>query len=174
MPSRTKALRHIRLHEWLMASEAWRSLDCVARCLYIEVARRYRGDGTNNGSIPLSVREAAKLLHIGRNTANVAFHNLMDRGFLREGKRSGFNVKNRVSTEWVLTEFADDRRPGLMPTKDFMRWTSTKESTVPPQGHDGKSTVPSQAATVPSGDQGRSPDGTVLQEGNENGAGAGL
>jgi hypothetical protein len=33
----------------MMRTEAWRSLDCVARCAYLELAMRYAGPGSNNG-----------------------------------------------------------------------------------------------------------------------------
>lgn len=114
--------RYTVLTEWMLASAAWQSLDCNCRCLYIELARRYRGPDSNNGKIPFSVREAATVLRIGRSTADRCFDDLQERGFIRVGKLSGFNVKGRVSTEWLLTEFPDDRKVGEIATKDFMRW----------------------------------------------------
>lgn len=113
----------VRLTEYMMAGPAWRSLDTVARALYVEIARRYRGPDSNNGKIPYSVREAAASLSVGRSTAHRAFKALIDRGFIVVAKVSGFNMKGRVSTEWRLTEFADDTVPGKLATKDFTRWT---------------------------------------------------
>jgi DNA-binding transcriptional MocR family regulator len=116
--------RHVRLMEWMLASEAWRALDPVARVLYVEISRRYRGLNSNNGKIPYSVRESAAALNVSRNTANRAFHHLEERGFIVAKKRSGFNVKGRTSTEWLLTEFPDDTQTGTnIATKDFMSWT---------------------------------------------------
>lgn len=116
--------RHVRLMEWMLASAAWQSLDPVGRALYIEISRRYRGPSSNNGKIPYSVREAAAALHVGRSTANRAFHHLEERGFIVAKKRSGFNVKGRTSTEWLLTEFPDDTLAGTnIATKTFMGWT---------------------------------------------------
>ena len=107
----------------MLTSEAWQSLDTVARALYIELSRRYRGPNSNNGKIPYSVREAATALNVSRNTANRAFHHLEERGFIVANKPSGFNVKGRVSTEWLLTEFPDDTRAGVnIASKAFMRW----------------------------------------------------
>lgn len=123
--------RYTTLREYMLASAAWQSLDCNARCLYIELARRYRGPNSNNGKIPLSVREAATALHIGRSTADRCFDLLEDRGFVKIGKRSGFSMKGRVSTEWMLTEFPDDTKTGVIATKDFMRWSSEKENHSP-------------------------------------------
>jgi DNA-binding transcriptional MocR family regulator len=116
--------RHVRLMEFMLASEAWQSLDPVARALYIEISRRYRGPNSNNGKIPYSVREAATALNVHRNTANRAFHHLEERGFVVAKKRSGFNVKGRRATEWLLTEFPDDTQTGTnIATKNFMSWT---------------------------------------------------
>jgi hypothetical protein len=116
--------RYVRLTEYMLASPAWQSLDGNCRALYVEMARRYRGPNSNNGKIPYSVREAASALSIGISTANRALHTLIERGFTRIGKRSGFSTKGRVSTEWLLTEFPDDTTTttGIV-SKDFMRWT---------------------------------------------------
>jgi DNA-binding transcriptional regulator YhcF (GntR family) len=118
--------RYVRLMEYMLASAAWQSLDSVARSLYVEIVRRYRGPNSNNGKIPYSVREAATALNVGRSTANRAFHHLIERGFIVVNKRSGFSMKGRVSTEWLLTEFPDDTQAGVgqIATKDFMKWTT--------------------------------------------------
>src|ERR1700682_4112293 len=100
--------QHVRLQEWLLASAAWQSLDGNTKALNIELSRRYRGPNSNNGKIPYSVREAATALHIGRSTAQRCFEALLARGFVLIGKRSGFSMKGRVSTEWLLTEFPND------------------------------------------------------------------
>jgi hypothetical protein len=114
---------YVTLREYMLRSPAWRSLDCVDRCLYVETVRRWRGPDTNNGKIPYGAREAAKDLGVSKNTANRSFWKLQDRGFLIEAQRSGFNMKGRTATEWLLTEFPDDRAGKLVPaTKDFMRW----------------------------------------------------
>jgi hypothetical protein len=99
------------------------SLDGNCRALYVEIARRYRGPNSNNGKIPFSVREAAAMLHIGRSTAQRCFEKLIETGFIRVAKRSGFSMKGRVSTEWLLTEFPDDTAGVFTAaTKDFMKW----------------------------------------------------
>ncbi len=122
--------RYVRLAEYMLASPAWRRLDPVARSLYVEIARRYRGPNSNNGKIPFSVREAAIALRVSPATANRAFRLLTETGFVRVSKRSGFNLKGRVSTEWLLTEFPDDTLPNVTPpTKDFMRWQPSEPGT---------------------------------------------
>jgi hypothetical protein len=116
--------RYVSLMEFMLASAAWQALDGNSRALYIEIARRYRGPNSNNGRIPFSVREAAKALNIGRSTAQRCFERLIGHGFLRINKRSGFSMKGRVSTEWLLTEFPDDTQAmSMTASKDFMKWT---------------------------------------------------
>jgi len=116
--------RYVRLTEYMLASPAWQSLDGNCRALYIELARRYRGPNSNNGKIPYSVREGATALHISTATANRALHTLIERGFTRISKLSGFNVKGRAATEWLLTEFPDDTAGTTsIASKDFMKWT---------------------------------------------------
>jgi len=116
--------RFVSLTEYMRASAAWQALDGNSRALYVEVARRYRGPNSNNGKIPYSVREAAKVLNVGRSTAQRCFERLIAHGFLRVSKRSGFSMKGRVSTEWLLSEFPDDTTATTgIASKDFMKWT---------------------------------------------------
>jgi hypothetical protein len=58
-----KAARHVRLYHWMMQRAAWKSLNANQRALYVEMAARY--NGSNNGRIHFSAREAAKAVHIG-------------------------------------------------------------------------------------------------------------
>jgi hypothetical protein len=116
--------RYVSLTEYMLASQAWQALPCNSRALYIELARRYRGPNSNNGRIPYSVREAATALAIGRSTAQRCFEQLLDLGFVKIGKRSGFSMKGRVATEWLLTEFPDDTTATTgIASKDFLKWT---------------------------------------------------
>jgi DNA-binding transcriptional MocR family regulator len=118
----TAESRHVRLYHWLMRTEAWRSLDATERAIYVEIAGRYGGPGSNNGRIPYSVREATKALHIGKATASRALHSLERRGFIVATQRGAFSFKVRHATEWRLTEFPCDITQQLA-TKDFARWS---------------------------------------------------
>jgi hypothetical protein len=124
-PNRTgrsvKVERHVRLYHWMINTPAWLSLDCVARALYIEVAARYAGTGSNNGRIGFSVRDAATRLRIGKSSAQRAFAQLQHRGFLVAGQRGSFGFKIRHSTTWRLTEHPSDVDGGWA-TKEFARW----------------------------------------------------
>ena len=116
--------RYVRLTEYMMATPAWQALDGNCRALYVELARRYRGPNSNNGKIPFSVREAAAALPMGRSTAQRCLERLQELGFIKIGKRSGFSMKGRVATEWLLTEFPDDTNATTgIASKDFMKWT---------------------------------------------------
>lgn len=137
--------RYVRLPEWMLASVAWRALDGNCRGLYVEIARRYRGPNSNNGKIPFSVREAAVALSIGRSTAQRCFDRLKQLGFLRVSKRSGFNNKGRVSTEWLLTEFPDDTittSGPIVASKDFMKWAPENSFHGPTTETDSPATTP--------------------------------
>jgi hypothetical protein len=119
--STEKTAHHVRLYEWFQQSAAWCSLNPVARCVYLELKRRYVG--TNNGRIPLSVREAAEALRVGKSTAAEALKTLETRGFIVAMCQGKFDRKTRHSTEWRLTE--ERCSVTLKPaSKEFMRWTA--------------------------------------------------
>ena len=110
--------RHLRLYGWLTDTVAWQSLDCVARCVYCQVATRYTG--SNNGAIGCSVRDIAKELHVGKSTAMAALGTLVERGFIVREQR-GHLARERVASLWRLTEHRCDLT-GALPTKEFTRW----------------------------------------------------
>lgn len=123
---------YVALREYMLASPAWQSLDSNSRCLYVELSRRYKGPNSTNGKIPYSDREAAKALHIGKSTADRCFDALIDRGFIRVARDSGFNIGGRRAREWLLTEHPDDTKTGVLATRDFMRWEPPAETKLSP------------------------------------------
>jgi hypothetical protein len=127
-----KAPRHIRLYHWMTDCPAWHDLNAAARAIYCDMAKRYAGDGSNNGRIPYSVREAAAELRISPTTASRALKSLQHHGFIVAETRGAFSLKKRHATEWRLTEFPCDVTHAL-PTKDFMRWHPGQkiQNTVP-------------------------------------------
>lgn len=129
-----KESRHVRLYHILMKSEAWRALDCVSRCAYVEIASRYGGAGSNNGRIPYSLREMSEALNVGKATAMRAMKRLQEHGFIVEMKRGAFSLKLRHATEWRLTEFGCDVTSELS-TRDYRHWKKQKPgSVVKPHG----------------------------------------
>src|SRR6516165_12107433 len=95
-----KAPRHIRLYHWMTNSPAWHDLNATARAIYTEMAKRYAGDGSNNGRIPYSIREAIAEFHIGAVTACREFKSLQDHGFIEPMMKGAFSLKKRHATEW--------------------------------------------------------------------------
>ena len=114
---RSKGERFVQLHEWILNCPAYRGLSCYARCLHTELHRRF--NGTNNGDIVMSVRQAAALLNCNKDTANNAFKELEAKGFIRPNQKGAFDHKARHATTWILAEKAHN---GELATKDFMRW----------------------------------------------------
>ncbi len=126
-----KTARHIRIYHMTLRTAAWKSLDAVARALYVEILSRY--NGSNNGRIPYSIREGAAALRIGKTKSAVGLKDLQDRGFIAAITRGGFNRKNRHATEWRITEFACDVT-GALPTYDYQRWSF--QNAVPSDGRE--------------------------------------
>lgn len=129
-----KGPRHVRICHYMMATPAWISLGGIERAMYLDIAARYAGYGSNNGKIGYSVREAATNLHVGTSTAKRSLDALQDRGFIVAMKRGAFTLKQRHASEWRLTEFPSDISRD-MATKDFMNWTPDKNKTRYPQRH---------------------------------------
>ena len=63
-----------------LRSPAWRSLSGSAVRVWLELHTRF--NGSNNGAVRLSYAEAAEALGIGKATAQRAFKQLQERGFL--------------------------------------------------------------------------------------------
>ena len=128
--SRDHQPRHVRIHHYMMETPAWKSLGVTERAMYVDIASRYAGPGSNNGRIHYSVREAAERLHIGKSTAARALEILADRGFIVAEKRGAFSLKARHATEWRLTEFASDIGSDFA-TKEFVRWRPEDKTRYP-------------------------------------------
>lgn len=111
--------KHFRTYRWEFESPAYRSLCCYSRCLLDEF--KYRYNGKDNGSLPLSLSEAMKRLSIGRKAAERAFWELQDRGFIRCTRKGLYTVKD--AAEWALTEYPIGDE---LPSKDFMKWPTQR------------------------------------------------
>ena len=115
------AERHVRLHHWMLDSPAWNSLSLPARCLLIEIWKRYNGQ--NNGQISFSHREVAEKLSVGRNRPVKLFRELEEKGFIEANQRGHFAWKGGKATTWRLTAVPCGEK---VPTKEFMRWGKNK------------------------------------------------
>ncbi len=120
---------HVRIHLWELKTVAYRSLSVGARALLVEL--RALCNGTNNGNLHLSVREAGKRLGVSKDTAARYFAELLDRGFIRESEKGFFSMKSASrrgqATSWVLTE---QPHGTALPTKDFVYWQPEIQVTV--------------------------------------------
>ena len=106
----------VMLRHDMMKSQAWRSLSPNARCVWTEIMFRFwksnKNKSNNNGEIPLSCREAGELCNISKSSANRAFDELIEAGFIKIGTYAGFKNKQRYATRWILThEDLDGQRP---------------------------------------------------------------
>jgi hypothetical protein len=109
--------RYFQIHYYLTQSDAWKALSAAARALYVQIGSRYNGG--NNGKLAFSVRDAARECNIARNTAAVAFRELVDLGFIEETRHGSLSRKTRIASEWRLTAFKCDLT-GSLKTSAFM------------------------------------------------------
>ena len=113
------APQFVMLYNWMIDSEAWLDLKAQPRALYLLIKRRF--NGSNNGEIYLSHREAAKLLNMHRNSIGTYFDVLIEHGFLKQTTMPHLGPSGvGLSSKWELTELPVNHRPA---TKEFMRWT---------------------------------------------------
>ncbi|MDX0112603.1 hypothetical protein GOC07_09985 [Sinorhizobium meliloti] len=126
-----KSERFFQMHVWLLDSAAWKAANVYERSLYMELKQRY--NGSNNGDIALSRREAEAALNCSDKPVKAAFKGLMEKGFIRVATRGSFHWKQGGgpggrSTRWILTEYPVDHPvKGLSPDRDFMRWRPSPE-----------------------------------------------
>ena len=112
------APQFVMLYNWMIDSEAWLDLKPQPRALYLLIKRRF--NGSNNGEIYLSHREAAKLLNMHRNSIGTYFDVLIEHGFLKQTTRPHLGPSGvGQAAKWELTELPVNNRPA---TKEFMRW----------------------------------------------------
>jgi DNA-binding transcriptional MocR family regulator len=109
----------------MLKSPAWRALSCVARCAYLEVASGF--NGTNNGSIRMSVRELAALLGTAKDTANKALRELEDAGFIDATVVGSYTRKDRRASEYKINTHRCDLT-GQPASKKFMYWQGVPRS----------------------------------------------
>ena len=122
MPKRPRMNRridapHVRFYDWLLTSPAYLSLRCPSRAVLTEVTRLYKGN--NNGHLGLSVRRAAERCNVARGTAQRAFVELQERGFIELATKGAFSFKSPHASEWRLTFHTCDKT-GQLPSKAFM------------------------------------------------------
>jgi hypothetical protein len=138
-PSINWGVRRLHIKHWLLESAAYRGLSNPAKCILIELMRRY--DGGNNGSIGFG----------GPQGAHAGFSDDVTGRALTELQRARFIVQTEPAVsslsrplKWRLTMYAADGKPA---TKDFMR---DPKPTPENSDHDftGAGEVPSIASVM--------------------------
>ena len=111
--------RFVKLSYPLLESEAWRWLKPHSKTVYIELRRRY--NGSNKGTIALSMGDAAERLKASKSTIQKALKELEEHGFLKR-VRCGYFTGGKAS-EYALT---DERLDGHAPRKEWKYWRAMK------------------------------------------------
>jgi hypothetical protein len=125
-------LPFVQLYHWLRKTPAWLSLSPYAKLLYIEMRAKY--NGTNNGDISMSYREAEELVGCSNKPIPGAFRELQDRGFIIPVQKGAFTWKVRFqgsgrATTWRLTELSQDIPERAIATLDFKKWQPSENKT---------------------------------------------
>lgn len=116
----------IRIHHSLLNSPAWQSLTPAQRCVYLALCQKF--NGLNNGTLFLSVRDAAEMAGCNKDTAAAALKALQDRGFIAVTMPGAFSMKVRHASEFRLTAYPG---PGAdHGTRDYLDWRPEKQNTV--------------------------------------------
>ena len=135
---RSQEGQYVPLPYAILKSAAWRSLSGAAVKVFFELHTRYNGG--NNGQVRLSMKEAAEALGIGKATAQRAFVDLQDKGFIV--LTTPGNWYNRRAHEWRLTHKPVQTANGkTTPSNDWRFWTEKTEC--------GSDTDPSASCMVP-------------------------
>ena len=126
------AERFVKLDYYVLDSPAYCSLRSVSRALLVEIWKRY--NGSNNGEIGFSVRDAAEALGVGKDTVCRAFDELIDRGFLIVRADASFTLKEKLAREFEITALPLGDK--LATWKAEEKNTVLKIGTVGPQNRD--------------------------------------
>jgi hypothetical protein len=90
-----------------MRSAKTATLPSITTCSKPTPGGRFH-EGVNNGRIAFSVRDAASECGLAKNTANKAFKELVDLGFIEETRHGGLSRKTRIASEWRMTALKCD------------------------------------------------------------------
>lgn len=106
--------QYMKLPYSMTRSSAWRGLSGPALKVLIELKGRF--NGFNNGDLSLSLDEAVRLLGMSKSTAQRAFNELVDRGFLIVSKPGQWY--GRLATTYIMT---DKSLRGQLATNDWQQ-----------------------------------------------------
>jgi hypothetical protein len=104
----------------ILDAPAWRALDFIARTLWIELRRKLRNDGLNNGKIWLSCRDAAERIGGNKDTIARRYAELEHYGFLRKTTEGFLGVDGcGIAPHYRFTDLAHGTHPA---TRDYEKW----------------------------------------------------
>lgn len=112
--------QYIPLPYSVIQHQAWRSLNGNAVKVYLELRARY--NGSNNGSLALSMENAATLLRMSKTSVCRAFKELEQKGFIVKTLQGQWY--GRLASEWRVT---DKPCNGHLATRDWQNWSSEKQ-----------------------------------------------
>jgi hypothetical protein len=140
----------IRLPHAINDHPSFQALSPEAKAIYLAIRRRY--NGINNGSIAMSVRDAAAICHCGTGKAHRALKMLESHGFIRITTPGLVHGVARRATMYRLTDEVDPIS-GAAPTRDFTAWKPPADSfpsasTGTPRPSDGTARVSSGTRTA--------------------------
>ncbi len=115
-----KEPRHVRVYAFLMSTVAWQHLSGSA--VKVLLALMLRDDGTRNGSLSFSCREAAEATGLSDRTAWRCFIELEDKGFIFCTEKGGFSRKVQHSSIWRMTWQPWPGGKPAAPTHDYRNW----------------------------------------------------
>ena len=125
-PKLTFAFTAVPKH--ITRSDAWFACRPAARLIWIAVLERF--NGSNNGSISLSVREAAEYAGCSPNTAGRMFDELIDAGLLICSQTSSFTSGKRLARLWELTHLPKEGKVATNLWKHVSAKASGKRDTI--------------------------------------------
>lgn len=117
--------KHIRLYASITGSDAWKHLS--GNAIKVLIALVARDDGTRNGNIGFSCREAGEAANLTPHTANRCLQELVDHGFIRCTQKGAFSRKISHASLWRYT-WAAWPEGKLGPTRDFEKWKQDENS----------------------------------------------
>ena len=127
MRTKSSGPKFAAIYHWEMDTPAYLCMSAWGRSLLLEYRRKY--NGSNNGEIAMSVRQAARLLNCCLDTAAKAQGELVEKGWTREGRKGSFHWKAaaggrkfRAATTWRITNQPKGLGTDIKATKEYMKW----------------------------------------------------
>ena len=108
----------VRFEFWETETPAFEHLSADATRVYLFMLKRF--NGSNNGAVAYSHRDAAKVLHSGWRRGSNALAELAHYGFIKQRMAGNPGPGIRPACEWQLTVLPCG---GQEASKDFARWS---------------------------------------------------